>query len=114
MRGRSGGSAKMDESPKFQDSIEDGSCQVLVVQNFTPLTEGLVGSKDHRAFFEIAIIHHMEQNIGGVGAIAKIPDFIDHDDVRTSVGGQRLLQEAFGAGVRQMLDEFGGRGAKSL
>src|SRR6266436_1383854 len=114
MTGPSGGSAKMDESPTFQDSIEDGSCQVLVVQHFTPLTEGLVGSKDHRAFFEIAIIHHMEQNIGGVGAIAKIPDFIDHDDVRTSVGGQRLLQKAFGAGVRQMLDEFGGRGAKSL
>ena len=67
----------MNEASTFQDSIEDGSCQVLVVQHFSPLTEGLVGSKDHRAFFEIAIIHHMEQNIGGVGAIAKIPDFID-------------------------------------
>jgi hypothetical protein len=86
----------VEEASTFQDSIEDGSCQVLVVQHFSPLTEGLVGSKDHRAFLEIAIIHHMEQNIGGVGAIAKIADFIDHDDVRTSVGGQRLLQEAFG------------------
>jgi hypothetical protein len=43
---------------------------------FPHLTEGLVGGKDHRAFFEIAIIHHMEQNIGGVGAIAEIPDFV--------------------------------------
>src|SRR5207244_8770999 len=67
MTGPSGGPTKMDEAPTFQDSIEDGSCQVLVVQHFSPLTEGLVGSKDHRAFFEIAIIYHMEQNIGGVG-----------------------------------------------
>jgi len=104
----------MDEASTFQDSIEDGSCQVVVVQHFSPLTEGFVGSKDHRAFFEIAIIHHMEQNIGGFGAIAEIPDFIDHDDVRTSVGGQRLVQKAFGAGVRQILDELGGGGTKSL
>ena len=104
----------MDEASTFQDSIEDGSCQVLVVQHFSPLTEGLVGSKDHRAFFEIAIIYHMEQNIGGVGAIAEVSDFVNHDDVRTSVGGQRLLQKAFGAGVGQILDKFGGGGAKGV
>jgi hypothetical protein len=58
---------------------------------FPHLTEGLVGGKDHRAFFEIAIIHHMEQNIGGVGAIAEIPDFVNHDDVRASTGYPGML-----------------------
>jgi hypothetical protein len=79
----------MDEASTFQDSIEDGSRQVLVVQHLSPLTEGLVGSKDHRPFSEIAVTYHMEQNIGSVGAIAEIPDLIDHDDVRTSVSGQQ-------------------------
>jgi hypothetical protein len=60
----------MDEASTFQDSVEDGSCQILVVQHLSPLSERLVGSKDHGAFFEIAIIDHMEQNIGSVGAIA--------------------------------------------
>jgi hypothetical protein len=60
----------MDEASTFQDSIEDGSCQVLVVQHLSPRTEGLIGSKDHRAFLEMAIIHNMEQNIGSVGALA--------------------------------------------
>ena len=60
----------MDKASAFQDSIEDGSCQVLVVQHLSPLIERLVGGEDHRPFSEMAIIHHMEQNIGSVGAIA--------------------------------------------
>ena len=60
----------MDKASTFQDSIEDSSCQVLVVQHLSPLTERLVGGEDHRPLSQMAIIHHMEQNIGSVGAIA--------------------------------------------
>jgi len=60
----------MDKASTFQDSIEDSSCQVLVVQHFSPHTERLIGGKDHRSFSEMAIIYHVEQNIGSVGAIA--------------------------------------------
>jgi hypothetical protein len=42
------------------------------VQHLSPLTERLVGGEDHRPFSEMAIVDHMEQNIGSVGAIAKI------------------------------------------
>jgi len=60
----------VDKASPFEDSIEDGSCQVFVVQHLSPLTERLVGGEDHGPFSEMAIIHHMEQNIGSVGAIA--------------------------------------------
>jgi len=76
----------VDKAFTFQDSIEDRSCQVLVVQHLSPLAEGLVGGEDHRPFSEMAVIDHMEQNIGSVGAIAEITDPIDHEDVGTSVG----------------------------
>jgi Tn3 transposase DDE domain len=36
------------------------------VQHLSPHTERLIGGKDHRPFSEMAIIHHMEQNIGSV------------------------------------------------
>jgi hypothetical protein len=60
----------MEEAPTFQDSIEDGSCQVLVMQHLSPLAERLVGGKDHRPLSQMAITHHMEQNIGSVRAVA--------------------------------------------
>jgi hypothetical protein len=65
-------------------------------------------------FLQMAIIHHMSQNIGRVGAIAEVPNFVRDQNVRMSVGSQRLLEEAVGTGVRQILDEFGGDGAKGL
>jgi hypothetical protein len=60
----------VDKASAFEDSIEDGSCQVFVVQHLSPLAQGFIGGEDHRPLSEMAIIDHVEQNVGSVGAIA--------------------------------------------
>ena len=64
------GSVKVDEASTFQNSIQDGGRQVLVVQHPSPLAERLIGGKDHRSFSQMAIVDDMKQDIGGIGTIS--------------------------------------------
>jgi hypothetical protein len=59
----------MDKASALQDAIQDGGCQVFIVQHLSPLAERLVGGKDHRSFSQVAIVDHMKQNIGGIGTV---------------------------------------------
>jgi hypothetical protein len=59
----------VDESSAFQNSIQDSGRQVLVVQHLSPLAERFIGGKDHRSFFQVAIVDHMKQDIGSIGAV---------------------------------------------
>ena len=52
------------------------------------------------------IVHHMEQDVGGIGSIRQIADFVDHQDVRVGVGFQRLLEVSLLTGIGKIFDEF--------
>jgi hypothetical protein len=44
----------------------------------SPLTQGLVGSEDHRPFSEVTIIDYMEQNVGGVLPVGQVANLLNH------------------------------------
>jgi hypothetical protein len=54
---------------------------------------------------QVAIVHDMEEDIGGVLPVGQIFDFVNHKDVRISIGRQRLLQMSFPAGIGKILDQ---------
>jgi hypothetical protein len=56
----SGGSIEADEPSSFQDAVEDGARQVLVVQHLPPFIQGLVGGEDYGALAQVTVVHHME------------------------------------------------------
>ena len=62
----------MDESSTLQDPIQDGGRQILIVQHLAPGAERFVGGEDHRALLQVAIIHHMEQNVGGILSVGQV------------------------------------------
>jgi len=62
----------MDESSTLQDPIQDGGRQILIVQHLAPRAERFVGGEDHRALLQVAIIHHMEQNVGGILSVGQV------------------------------------------
>ena len=54
------GSIEADEPASFQDAVEDGGRQILVVQHLPPFIQGLVGGEDHGPFAQVPVVHHME------------------------------------------------------
>ena len=63
----------MDESSAFQDPIQDGGRQILIVQHLAPRAERFVGGEDRRTLLQVAIVHHMEQNVGGILSMGQVP-----------------------------------------
>jgi hypothetical protein len=84
--GAPGGSIEVDKASAFEDAIQDGGRQILVVQHSSPLAEGLIGGKDHRSFSQVAIVDHVKQNIGGIRTVGQVANFIDDQNVRMGVG----------------------------
>ena len=59
----------MDQTSVLEDTIQDGGCQVFVMQNLSPLAKWFIGGEDHGSFFQVAIVDHVEHHIGGIGAV---------------------------------------------
>ena len=66
------GSIQVNESPALQDSVQDSGGQILVVEHLSPLTERLVGGKDHGPFLHVAMVDHMEQGVSGIRSVGQI------------------------------------------
>jgi hypothetical protein len=60
------GSVEADEPSSFQNPVDNGGSQVLVVQHLPPFTQGLVGVEDQGPLAQVPVVHHMEKNVGGV------------------------------------------------
>jgi len=67
----------MNEPSTFQDPIQNSGRQILIVQHLAPRAERLVGGEDHGPLLQVAMVHHMEEHIGGIGPIGQVADLID-------------------------------------
>src|ERR1700694_48389 len=114
MPGPSRGTIEVNQAAALQDTIQDGSCEVLVVQHLSPFTEWLVGGKDHGPFSQVAIINDMKQDVGSVLSIGQIANFVHDQNMRMGVGQKRFLQVSCLAGIGKILDQFRSRGAERL
>ena len=105
-----GGAIQYDKPAPFQYAVDDSFCQVLVVENLAPIGERrLVGREYDGSPEYMPVIHHMEQDVGRIGAIVEVADFIYHQDGRRGVNLQRLAQPSLAAGRRELFDQGGRR-----
>ena len=79
----------------------DGLGQILGVQGHAPVLEGLVGGEQAAAALDVAGIEDMEQDIGGVGAVAEIANFVADQHGGLEVGLEGGLEAALAAGARR-------------
>src|SRR5205823_4684048 len=77
-----------------EDAIEDGLGEVLVVEDAAPGLQRLVRGEEHGALPTVAIVDHVEQDVGGVGAVGEVADLVDDEDVGMGVGRQGISESA--------------------
>ena len=63
------GPVQLDQTSALEDTIQDGGGQVFVMQNLSPFAEWLIGGEDHGSFSQVAIVDHVEHDVGGIGAV---------------------------------------------
>lgn len=102
------GSSEFDESASFEDSIDDGFCEVGIVKHLGPRSKGLVGGEDHRSFLEIAAVDDLEEDVRGVLRVGEVTDLVDDEDASVGVGLERGAESAFARGFREFFDQVVG------
>src|ERR1700730_871310 len=100
-------SIEVDQTASFQDTIEDSGRHIFVVEYLAPLPQGFIGGEDHGPLSQVPVIDHMEQDVGGIGSIGQVAEFVDQQYMRVGVGYKRLLETSFLAGIGELLDQFG-------
>jgi hypothetical protein len=75
------------------------------VENGSPGGEGLVGGEDHRSLLEVAFVDDVEQHIGRIGSVGKIPDLVDDQHVGIDVGDQRRAEGVLSKGLGEIVDQ---------
>jgi len=81
-----GTAAELDESTALEDSVNDGFGEVVVVEDSAPVVERLVGGEDDRPPTQVAMVDDLEEDVGGVGAVGEVADFVDDEDMGMGVG----------------------------
>jgi hypothetical protein len=103
--GADGRAVESEQATAFEDPINDGVGEVLVVQDGAPGLGVLVGGEDHGALADMAIVDDMEQDVGGFAAVGEVAHLVDDEHVRAQVGGEAVAQQTVAAGGRQVIDE---------
>jgi len=101
------GAVEFEVPAAFEDAVDDGGGEVRVVEDATPGVERLVGGEDHRALFQVALVHDVEEQVRRVVAAGQIAELVDEEDVRAHVLGECLAEPPGPACHREVLDERG-------
>ena len=64
-----GRAVESDDSASFEDSVDDGAGEVVIVKDIAPFRQRLVGGEDHGFVPAMAFVDDVEQDVGcGIGA----------------------------------------------
>ena len=103
-----GRTIELHHASPFQDTVDDGRGQIVVVEDRSPLPRVLVGREDHRAALQVPVVDDVEQDVGGVRTVGEVADFVDDQDVGVSVARQGLRKPAGTEGGGQLVDQLRG------
>ncbi len=98
-----------EESAALEDAIDDGKCEIVIMEHAAPSGERFVGGEDHRSAAFMAIVDDVEEHVRGIGAVRQIPHLVDDQDGRMRVGLQRLRQLTVAKGRGEVVNERGRR-----
>jgi hypothetical protein len=89
----------------LQDAVEDGFREIRIVQDSAPRGERFIRREDHGALMQVAVVHDLEEHIGGIRPIAEISHLVDHQHMGMRVGREEVAEAARAGGERQFADE---------
>ena len=75
-----------DDTATLENTIDDGCGEIVVVEGNSPVLEWLVGGEQHGASLNGASVDDVVEDVGGIGAIAEITDFIADEDGGLDMG----------------------------
>ena len=109
MPGAIGRAVQERQATVLKHAVDDGLGEVMVVQDIAPCGERrLVGSEQHRAATLMAFVDDVEQDVGGIGSVGQIANFVDDQNVGLHEESELLLQPALAAGQGESLDQHRG------
>lgn len=79
MPGADGRTIEGDDSTTLEDAVDDRGSEVLVVKHGSPRRGRLVGREDHRAALEVPSVDDVEEDIGRIGSVGQVTDFVDDE-----------------------------------
>jgi len=103
-----GRAVEIEEAAAFEDAVDDGGGEVIVVEDGAPEGGVLVGGEEHGASGEMAVVDDVEEHVSSVGAVGEVADFIDDEDSGVGVAGEGLCEAARAEGGGEVIDELGG------
>ena len=98
MFGAYGWAIELDETAPFQDAVDDGLSQIRVVQHGSPVGKSFVGGQQDGPLALMPLVDDVEEHVGGVNAVGKIPQLIDDQDMRVGVGLEPFPERALVSG----------------
>jgi hypothetical protein len=76
----------------LQEPVEDGLCEIWIMEHLAERRQGLVRGNEGGAALQVADADDAEEHVGGVGGVALVAELVDDEDVRVYVGFERVLQ----------------------
>ena len=86
MTGTVRGTVEDQQPAAFEGSVHDRLGQIMIMEDGAPSSQRrLVGREDDRPLLEMAVVDHMEEDIGGIETVGEVADLIDDEHVRLMV-----------------------------
>lgn len=88
------GAVESEQSATLEDAVDDGECEIVIVQHTSPGGERLVRGKDHGALAPVAVVDDVKEHVGSVHTVGEVADFVNDEDVGMRAGGQGCGERA--------------------
>ena len=98
--GAPGFSAQFDVASVFEDAVEEGFGEVVVVEDTSPLAEWLVGGEDGWSSVQVAGVDDGVEDVGGVFGVGQIAEFVPASNPVAPLAGCPCCVEAASDGCR--------------
>jgi len=112
--GSHGGSVKAEQPSAFENSIDDGLSEVVIVKRLAPTLRMLVGREEHRAASDVSIVDDVVEDVRGVVAVREVANLVDHEDMGSHVMSKSFAHRSFATRSREIFDELCGGGEERL
>jgi hypothetical protein len=78
----------VDDTTAFEDAVDDGFGEIVVVQDGPPGGPRPVGGEDHGALALVALVDDVEEDVGGIGPVGQVAHLGDDEQLRVRVAAE--------------------------
>ena len=101
-----GRAVETKEPAAFEDAVDDGVGEVVVVKDISPTSRVFVRCEDHRSSANVSVVDDVVEHVCGIIAVGEVANLVDNEDVRFYVNCKCLTQATVAARGREFVDEL--------